>query len=180
MKIISVIFKFSWIFTEKIWMLLQSTVFRSFFLFPEYFWTINMDDALLNVIPVIFAFSWIFSEKIMDVASINFIPVIFAFSWIFLDNKYGQCFIERHSGHFCILLNILKKHWCCFKQSHSRHFCFLLNIFFTTNIEFFIFAVWIFLIDIASIKLIFVFSWEKYSPFKSRTIVESIKTKRKT
>ena len=43
-----------------------------------------------------------------------------------------------------------------------------------------IFAVWIFLIDIASIKLIFVFSWEKYSPFKSRTIVESIKTKRKT
>ena len=129
-------------FLKKLWMLLQSTSFRSFFLFPEYFWTINMDDALMNVIPVIFSFSWIFSNnKNMDVASSNLILIIFVFSWIFLTKN-----MDFDSVNFIQL----------------------------------IFAVWIFLIDIASIKLIFVFSWEKYSPFKSRTIVESIKTKRKT
>ena len=142
MKIISVIFKFSWIFTEKIWILLQSTSFRSFLLSLEYFLTTNMNGALLNIIPVIFAFSWIFSDKKnMDVL-----------------------------------------YWTPFRSFLLSPECFLTKNMDNASLSFIqvIFAVWIFLIDIASIKLIFVFSWEKYSPFKSRTIVESIKTKRKT
>ena len=127
MNIIPVIFAFSWIFTEKQWILLQSTSFRSFLLSPEYFLTTNMNGALLNIIPVIFAFSWIFPE-----------------------NKYGCIFNQLHSGHICLFLNIswqkiqttpfrsflrspeyflTTNYGCCFNPPHSGHFCFLLNIF---------------------------------------------------
>ena len=110
------------IFWQKIWILFQSTSFRSFLLSLEYFLTKNMNGALLNIIPVIFAFSWIFSDKKnMDDALLNAIPVIFAFSWMFFDKKYGQCFTELYSGHFCGL-NI--SHWHCLNQVN---FCIFLR-----------------------------------------------------
>ena len=84
---ILVIFAFSWIFSDnKLWMLFQSTSFRSFLLSPEYFLTTNMDDASLSFIQVIFAV-WIF---LIDIASIKF---IFAFSWIFHEKNVV------HSSH---------------------------------------------------------------------------------
>ena len=144
MNIIPVIFAFSWIFTEKQWILLQSTSFRSFLLSPEYFLTTNMNGALLNIIPVIFAFSWIFPEK-----------------------KYGCIFNQLHSGHVCLFLNISWQkiqtmlYWTPFRSFLLSPECFLTKNMDNASLSFIqvIFAVWIFLIDIASIKFIFAFSW---------------------
>ena len=146
LNIIPVIFAFSWIFPDhkygccfnqlhsghvclflnmswqQIWTMLYWTPFRSFWRSPEYFLTTNYGCCLNPPHSGIFCF-------LLNV----------------FDKKYGRCFTELYSGHFCGL-NI--SHWHCLNQVH---FCIFLNI-----------------------------SWEKYSPFKSRTIVESIKTKRKT
>ena len=157
------------IFWQQIWTVLYWTSFRSFLHSPEYF-----------------------LRKNMDVSSINFILVMFAFSWIFLDKKYRRCFTEPHSGHFCVLLNIFwqqimdvvsihlipvifafswiffdNKYGRCFTELYSGHFCSL-NI-----------SHWHCLNQVHFCIFLNI-SWEKCSPFKSQTIVESIKTKRKT
>ena len=149
MNIILVIFGFSWIFPEKIRMLLQSTSLWSFVLSPEYLLTKNMDNAsswtsfrsFLRSPEYLLKKIWIllqstsfrsfllsleyFLTKNMNGALLNIIPVIFAFSWIFSDKKkYGRCFTERHSGHFCFLLNVFwQKYGQCFTELYSGHFC---------------------------------------------------------
>ena len=156
------------IFWQQIWTVIYWTSFRSFLHSPEYF-----------------------LRKNMDVSSINFILVMFAFSWIFLDKKYRRCFTEPHSGHFCVLLNIFwqqimdvvsihlipvifafswiffdNKYGRCFTELYSGNFC-CLNI-----------SHWHCLNQVHFCIFLNI-SWEKCSPFKSQTIVESIKTKRK-
>ena len=170
LNIIPVIFAFSWMFSDKkIWILIQSTSFRSFLLSPEYLSTKNMDNAsswtsfrsflrspeyllkkygfcfnqlhsghfyfLLNICwqkiwTVLYWTSfrsflhspeYFLTKKNMDDALLNAIPVIFAFSWMFFDKKYGQCFTELYSGHFCGL-NI--SHWHCLNQVN---FCIFLR-----------------------------------------------------
>ena len=172
---------------QKIWTMLHHEHHSGHFcVLLNIYWK-TMDFASINFIPVIFTFSWIFFDNKYERCFIehhsghfcillnisweqiwmylqstsfwsylpfpeyfltkntdNAIPVIFAFSWIFSDNKL----------------------WMLFQSTSFRSFLLSPEYFLTTNMDDaslsfiqVIFAVWIFLIDIASIKFIFAFSW---------------------